>query len=95
MYDILEKHLKPQKVATINKDKINKYIELYKDENKDFIKKVLNSIYHINFDKFCLDTTEQLEIFNSNIKDKKYIYIIGVNSQVGSSSNDYNIYKSN
>lgn len=95
MYDILEKHLKPQKVATINKDKINKYIELYKDENKDFIKRVLNSIYHINFDKFCLDINEQLEIFNSNIKDKKYIYIIGVNNDTGSSSNDFNIYKSN
>lgn len=33
--------------------------------------------------------------FNSNVNGKKYIYILGVNNQVGSSNDDFNIYKSN
>ena len=41
------------------------------------------------------DTFEQLEILNSNLKGKKYVYVIGVNSNSGSSNMDYNIYKSN
>jgi hypothetical protein len=95
IYSVLKTHLEPKSKAHINEDKIIQYIELYKDENKDFIKRILNSIYHIDFNKFCSDTIEQLEIFNSNIKGKKFIYVIGVNNQVGSSSKDFNIYKSN
>ena len=95
IYTILKSHLEPKYKARINQDKIIKYINLYKDENKDFIKKLLNAINHISFEKFCTDTYEQLEIFNSNIKGKKYIYVIGVNDQIGSSSADFNIYKSN
>lgn len=95
IFTILKSHLEPKIRAQINQDKIIEYIELYNDENKDFIKKLLHSINHIDFEKFCSDTFEQLEIFNSNIKGKKYIYVVGVNDQVGSSSKDFNIYKSN
>lgn len=95
IYSVLKSHLEPKSRAHINKDKITRYIELYKDKNKDFIKKLLNVIFHIDFDKFCSDTYEQLEIFNSNVEGKKYIYVLGVNDQVGSSSKDFNIYKSN
>ena len=95
IYTILKSHLEPKSRAQINEEKIFEYIELYKNENKDFIKKLLNCINHISFEKFCSDTYEQLEIFNSNIKGKKYIYVIGVNDQVGSSSANFNIYKSN
>ena len=95
IYNILKSHLEPKSRVSINKDKINKYIELYKEENKNFIKNVLHHINHITYEKFCEDTYEQLDILNENLKNKKYIYILGVNTNVGSSSNDFNIYKSN
>ena len=97
IYNILKTHLEPINKARINEEKIKKYIELYKDENQNFIKRVLNSINHISFNKFCDDTWEQLKKFNSNIKknNKDYIYILGVNDQNGSSNTDFNIYKSN
>ena len=95
IYNILKKHLEPKSRARINENKMLKYIELYKEENKDFIKRILHSINHISFEKFCSDTWGQLEKFNSNLKGKKYIYILGVNNQIGSSNSDFNIYKSN
>lgn len=95
IYNILKNHLEPKSRARINKNKMLGYIELYKEENREFIKRVLHSINHIDFEKFCTDTWEQLEKLNHNLKDKKYIYIIGVNNQVGSSNTDFNIYKSN
>lgn len=97
IYNILKTHLEPKSKARINENKIKEYVKLYKEENRDFIKRVLNSINHIDFDKFCADTYEQLEKFNTNIKTNKkdYIYILGVNDQVGSSNMNFNIYKSN
>lgn len=95
IYMILKSHLEPKSRAKIDEIKIKKYINLYKEENRDFIKNVLHSINHIDFDKFCSDTWEQLEKFNNNIREKKYIYILGVNDQNGSSNMDFNIYKSN
>jgi hypothetical protein len=92
---VLKSHLEPKSKAHINENKMLEYINLYKKENRDFIKRVLHSILHIDFEKFCSDCWEQLEKFNSNIKGKKYIYILGVNNQVGSSNMDFNIYKSN
>lgn len=95
IYNILKTHLEPSSRARIDENKINDYINLYKEENKNFIKNILHSINHVDFDKFCSDTWEQLEKFNANIKGKKYIYILGVNNQIGSSNMDFNIYKSN
>jgi hypothetical protein len=95
IYNVLKIHLEPQSKAHINESKMLEYIKLYKEENRVFIKNVLHSISHINFEKFCSDCWEQLEKFNSNVKGKKYIYILGVNNQIGSSNTDYNIYKSN
>lgn len=95
IYDVLKNHLEPKSKARINKTKMLEYIELYKEENKHFIKNVLHSISHIDFEKFCSDCFEQLEKFNRNLKGKKYIYILGVNNNIGSSNVDYNIYKSN
>ena len=95
IYNVLKSHLEPKSKARINENKIKEYIGLYAKENRDFIKNVLNSINHIDFDKFCSDTWEQLEKFNNKIKGKKYIYILGVNNDIGSSNTDFNIYKSN
>lgn len=95
IYNVLKYHLEPKSRARINETKIKEYIELYKEKNRDFISRVLNSINHINYDKFCSDTFEQLDILNNNLKGKKYIYILGVNNQIGSSNTDFNIYKSN
>jgi hypothetical protein len=87
--------LEPKSKAKINDMKMFECVSLYKEENRDFIKRVLHSILHIDFEKFCADCWEQLDKFNSNLKGKKYVYILGVNNQVGSSNTDYNIYKSN
>ena len=95
IYNILKTHLEPKSKARIDEIKMIEYIGLYKEENKDFIKRVLHSILHIDFEKFCADCWEQLEKFNYNLKGKKFVYILGVNNQVGSSNTDYNIYKSN
>lgn len=95
IYNILKTHLEPKSKARINETKMFEYVDLYKEENRDFIRKILHSILHIDFEKFCSDCWEQLEKFNSNLKGKKYVYILGVNNQVGSSNTDYNIYKSN
>ena len=94
LYDILKDHLKPKVIANINENKINEYIELYKPENRNFIKRVLNAIVHIPFDKFQKDLMEQVNYFNSN-QDKKYIFILGINNDVGSSNIDFNLFKSN
>lgn len=95
IYEVLKSYLEPKSKAHINEEKIKKYVDLYQKENRECIKRVLHSISHINFEKFCSDCWEQLEKFNLNIKGKKYIYILGVNNQVGSSNANYNIYKSN
>lgn len=95
IYHVLKSHLEPKSKAHINENKMIEYVNLYEEENRDFIKRVLHSMLHINFEKFCSDCWEQLEKFNYNVKGKKYIYILGVNNQVGSSNMDFNIYKSN
>jgi hypothetical protein len=95
IYNILKDHLNPTQIARINNVKIQEYVDLYQEENKEFISKVLNAVMHIPFSKFLNDTKEQTEIFNKTINKKKYIYIIGVRTDVGSSSTDYNLYKSN
>ena len=97
IYNILKTHLEPKIKAQIDKNKITEYVNLYKPENIEFIKKLLHAINHIDFDKFCTDCWEQLEKFNANITSttKEYIYVIGVNNQIGSSNSDFNISKSN
>lgn len=95
IYEVLKTHLEPKSKAHINENKMLEYVNLYEEENRNFIKRVLHSILHIDFDKFCSDCWEQLEKFNSNVKGKKYIYILGVNNHIGSSNIDFNIYKSN
>lgn len=95
MYNVLKSHLEPKSKAHINENKMLEYVNLYGEENREWIKRVLHSILHIDFEKFCSDCWEQLEKFNSNVKGKKYIYILGVNNQIGSSNADFNIYKSN
>ena len=95
IYNILKSHLEPKSKAHINENKMLEYVNLYQEDNIEWIKRVLHSILHIDFEKFCSDCSEQLEKFNSNVIGKKYIYIMGVNDQVGSSNVDFNIYKSN
>lgn len=96
LYNILKDYLVPFQKAEINEEKLNEYVNLYKDENKQFIKNVLNSIIHIPFDKFLKDSIEMIEKFNKYIeKKKKYVFVIGVNNDVGASNLDFNIYKSN
>jgi hypothetical protein len=96
IYKILKNHLIPMEKAKINDEKLHKYVELYKEENKQFIKNILNSIIHIPFEKFLKDSIEQVELFNKRIdKKKKYVYIIGANSASGADNFDFDIYKSN
>ena len=69
IYEKLKNHLIPTSRTKINGTKINEYIELYQEENKTFIKTLLNTIYHINFEKFLTDTYEQLTILNDKLKN--------------------------
>ena len=96
IYNILKNHLIPEEKAQINEEKLHKYVNMYKEENRQFIKNILNLIIHIPFDKFLKDSIEEVELFNKRMeKHKKYVYIIGVNSKDGSDDFDFDIYKSN
>jgi len=95
IYNILKDHLEPEKKAKINEEKIKEYVNMYKEENRDFIKRVLHVIMHIQYDKFVKDSIEQTELFNKKIGNKKYVYIIGTNDNQGTSTINFNIYKSN
>ena len=40
IYNILKTHLEPKSKARINETKMFEYVSLYKEENRDFIKRV-------------------------------------------------------
>lgn len=95
IYNILKNHLIPINKAKINIEKYKKYINLYKQENRDIIKNVLEKVIQINFTKFIKDLDELVDEFNKRIGKNKYIYVIGVTHACGSSIEDFTIYKSN
>ncbi len=95
IYNILKNHLIPINKAKINFKKYEKYINLYKQENRDIIKNVLDKVIQIDFSKFIKDLDELVEEFNKRIGKNKYIYVIGVTHGSGSSVEDFTIYKSN
>ena len=94
IYNVLKHDLKPKSKAFINEKKIKEYVNLYKPENRDFIKRVLNTIVHIPFDKFERDLITEVNKFNL-IENRKYIFVLGVNNEVGTSNMNFNLFKSN
>lgn len=94
IYNVLKDYLKPMSKAFINEKKIKKYVDLYKPENREFIKRVLNAIVHIPFDKFERDLITEVNKFNL-IENRKYIFVLGVNNDVGTSNMNFNLFKSN
>ena len=98
IYKKLKNHLEPTEKATINKNKMQKYINMHKKENRPLIKKLLDVTQYISFDVFKDNLFKQIERFNNYLQEnniKKYIFCLGVGNDGGGAETDYNIYKSN
>ena len=98
IYKKLKNHLKPKKMAIINKNRMEKYIKMHKKKNIPLIRKLLEVTQHISFDEFKKNLFNQIEYFNNYLEQhniKKYIFCIGVGNDNGSSDVNFNIYKSN
>ena len=98
IYKILKNNLKPKDKANIDEKKLHKYISLYKKENRELIQRVLSNVINIPFNKFYKDLITQIENFNNYLEKKsikKYIFVLGVGSDAGASSMDFNLFKSN
>jgi len=98
IYNILKNKLVPEDKAQINEKKLDEYVKLYKKENREYIRKVLESVVFISFNKFYTELKKQIDKFNKYIKTnniKKYVFVLGVGDDMGASSIDFNIYKSN
>ena len=98
IYSILKKDLKPKSKANINEKKLSKYIDLYKKENKELIREVIQNTVFISFNKFYSELKFQIEKFNNYLSENsisKYVFVLGVGNDVGASTLDFNIFKSN
>ena len=98
IYAKLKSHLQPTNKITIDKKLEERYIKMYKKENQKLIQKILDNLHHITFKQFMIELEKQIIRFNNYLKDnniKKYIFVIGVTSDIGGSITDFNIYKSN
>lgn len=98
IYKKLKSHLKPTEKTNIDEKLCKKYISLHKKENQPLIKSIVDAVQHISFKEFYGELKKQISYFNDHIdknKIKKYVFVIGVNNDGGSSSTDYNIFKSN
>ena len=98
IYGILKNKLKPKTKANINKKKLNKYINLYKKENRKIISEVIKNTVNISFKEFYNELKIQIEKFNKYIKENsinEYIFVLGVGNNCGASTLDFNIFKSN
>ena len=98
IYSKLKAHLVPKTQAKINPRQMAKYIGLHKKSNRNLIKKILDQVQYIPFDQFKASVYSQIKRFNEHIrvnKIKSYVFCLGVGSDDGGSSVDYNIYKSN
>jgi len=88
----------PKNPAIINKSKMNHYINLHKKQNRPLMKQILDKLQYVSFDEFYDNLIHQVKLFNSYLKTnkiKKYVYVIGVGDDLGSSSTNFNIFKSN
>ncbi len=98
IYNVLKTHLVPKDRASINSNKLKKYIDLYKKENKEVIRKILENVVSVSFNKFYEELKRQVNNFNNYIKNnsiKKYVFVLGVGDDSGGSSTDFNLFKSN
>ena len=98
IYSVLKSHLIPKEKAIINEKKLKKYVDSYKKENRELIRKILQSVVHVSFKKFYSELKKQIEKFNLYLKEnsiKKYVFVLGVADDVGASSTDFNLFKSN
>jgi len=98
LYNILKEHLVPTEKAKINEKLLEKYVDLYKPENRELIIKLLDKIENVSFKKFHQELLNQTERFNKYIelnKIKKYIFVVGVSNTIGACCTDFTISKSN
>lgn len=98
LYNILKTHLKPKDSAFINEKKKEVYIRLHKKENQEIIRKILDKLEYVSFKDFYANLKNQIKKFNDYLKENnitKYVFVVGVGNDVGASTTDYNLYKSN
>lgn len=95
IYNVLKDHLVPEEKAIINKKLLKKYVDAYKDENKELIKKVIKNLKYITFDEFKYELLKQIDIFNETIGKEKYVLVIGIGTDLGGTLHDFRIDKSN
>ena len=98
IYNVLKHHLVPEDRAKINEKKLKKYIDLHKKENREIIRKILECVAYISFNKFHTELIKQVNNFNNYLesnKIKKYIFVLGVGDDSGGSTTNYNLFKSN
>jgi len=94
IYHKLKKHLIPKDEAFINKKKMNKYIELHKKENREYLEDLLQNVVSVPFKQFYHSLIKMIDRFNKK-KIKKYIFVIGVGNNAGANITNFNIFKSN
>lgn len=98
IYNTLKNKLIPTDRARINEQRLAEYVKLYKKENREHIRKVLESVVFVSFKKFYSELKKQIDKFNNYLKTnsiKRYVFVLGVGDDAGASSLDFNIYKSN
>ena len=98
IYNKLRNNLFPTENAIINKNRMKKYINMHKKENRELIKKILTNTGYISFKNFYNNLKHQIKKYNNYLKNnniKKYIYVIGVGNDNGSDITNFNLFKSN
>ena len=92
----LKNRLVPKGNLKIDDNLLEKYINLHKKENRHLIREIMKNLQFVSFKDFLKFLNEQINRFNDYIKNKKkYIFVLGVGNDVGFSSIDFNLFKSN
>jgi hypothetical protein len=94
----LKDKLIPKNKTEIDQKLLEKYIKLHKKENRPLIEVITKNLQYVSFKEFHKQLCIQINRFNKYIKEnkiKKYVFVLGVGSDDGFSSHDYNLFKSN
>ena len=94
----LKDKLIPKNKTEIDQKLLKKYIKLHKKENRPLIEAITKNLHYVSFKEFYKQLCVQINRFNNYIKEnniKKYVFVLGVGSDDGFSSSDYNLFKSN
>jgi len=77
LYVVLKPYLAPGEEIKVDETILENYINEHQEENRRLIKKILSKIKYIDYNKFKEELITQINIFNKNIGDRKFILVIG------------------